>query len=396
MEAGALSRQVRRRVLAIIQDAPPADGLLPQLRELRRAEGVAACSIGLALLTHVSLPESEAEHLLEALARHRDELTRKLKRDPGLQVAAVDYLSNVARLITQPAIVERAELERTERSAVTDDVTGLYNRRYFMSALALELRRSRRYELPLALLMLDLDSFKALNDLHGHPFGDRVLERVGRLLRRSVREADVPCRFGGEEFAVILPETERLGAYTVAERVRRQLADDCRLRPIEGRLVEIQLSGGIAVYPIDAGDASALVARADQALYQAKSLGRNRISVFHPERRGAMRWPARSELRADLLVRGSGLRRGRAVDVSASGMLVEVDGDGFEGQEPVELRLALGGAAHGDDVVTGRVVRVEASPTEGQTVRLAVRFDRALPDAWVERHTRRAPRPRRA
>jgi diguanylate cyclase (GGDEF)-like protein len=135
----------------------------------------------------------------------------------------MDFLTNVERRLLNPKIVEMETYEATERSARTDALTTLSNRRVFDEVLDREIRRSRRYRWPVTLLLLDLDRFKEVNDAWGHLLGDLVLERIGGLLRRTVREADVCCRFGGEEFAVVLPETARLGGFAVAERLRRQV-----------------------------------------------------------------------------------------------------------------------------------------------------------------------------
>ena len=218
-----------------------------------------------------------AEQLLGELQQHREKLGAALGRDPGLQVAAIDFLSNVRRLISSPTVIEYAQLERTERSAMTDPLTTMFNRRYFDSALEIEVRRSRRYSLGMSLLLLDLDFFKSVNDIYGHVFGDLVLRRAGQVVRRAVRESDVACRFGGDEFAVILPETDRLGAYAVAERIRRRIESRFANTPLEGRLVAMTASGGLAVFAEDGAAGEKLVERADQALYQAKRDGRNLV-----------------------------------------------------------------------------------------------------------------------
>jgi diguanylate cyclase (GGDEF)-like protein len=259
-----LSEQIRRRLIALLsEERPDAERLLRGIQDIGQAEGIGVFSATLHLLAHLPLPEAEAERTFRGLLDHREQLVRSLGRDPGLCVVALDYLSNVNKLLAHPTIVEAEQLEKTERSAITDDLTRLYNRRHFVRALSLEVRRSRRYGLRMSLLMLDLDAFKLLNDRHGHLLGDLVLQRVGSILRRVVREADVPCRFGGEEFAVILPETDRLGAYAVAERIRRGVLRGFETRPVAGAWVETSLSGGIASFPDDGADPAALIARAD-------------------------------------------------------------------------------------------------------------------------------------
>jgi diguanylate cyclase (GGDEF)-like protein len=266
-------------------------------------------------------------------------------------------------------------------------LTGLYNRRYFMNALALELRRSRRYGLGLSVLMLDLDGFKALNDRHGHLFGDLVLERVGQTLRRAVREADRACRFGGEEFSVILPETERLGAHALGERIRGKMQQAFARATVRGERTDVRLSGGIATYPDDGLDAPTLLARADEALYRAKRQGGDRIALFHAERRGAVRYPARPAACTSLRL-GNGLPlEARPVNFSVQGALVEVD-EPCPPDVRVEVVFDDPRAAFG-----GRVVRVEPASAVGRR-RVAIAFDEPLPEACLIRQVQRAPSPR--
>jgi diguanylate cyclase (GGDEF)-like protein len=390
--APRLSDRARERLHdLLVDDRADGAGLMAGLRELREAEGVNACSAALSLLAHLEIPEVQAERLLDDLLRHRAEVTRALGRDPGLRVAAIDYLSNMKKLLANPAIVERSQLERTERSAVTDSLTRLYNRRHFSRALDLEVRRSHRYSLRMSLLMLDLDAFKRLNDRHGHLFGDLVLQRVGQELRHAVRDADTPCRYGGEEFAVILPETDRLGAHAVAERIRRRIGGAFVERSVGGKQVEVSLSGGIASYPADGEDPPTLIARADQALYLAKRLGKNRISLYHSERRRTIRYPAKTTARAHLQTGpGGASSEVRPLNLSQGGALLDVD---TALTETASVELTFGGRdAAGRPrswVAAAQVVRVERRGTRGLSFRAAVAFDEPLPEACLFQQVRR-------
>ncbi len=163
--------------------------------------------------------------------------------------------------------------------AVTDGLTGLHNHTYFHQRLDEELSRADRYHRPLSLLMLDLDGFKRYNDTYGHPKGDLILAEVARLITAAVRKVDVPCRYGGEEFAVILPETDSQAAVAAAERIR--LA-------VEGALVEgpgpshLTVSAGVASFPIHARSRTELIEAADRALYLSKSRGKNAVTLYGP------------------------------------------------------------------------------------------------------------------
>jgi diguanylate cyclase (GGDEF)-like protein len=167
--------------------------------------------------------------------------------------------------------------ERVERQAVTDELTGLSNRRRFQQVLAGEVERSRRFGQPVGLLMLDIDNFKSVNDTYGHPAGDLVLREVARVVKDLSREIDEPARYGGEEMAVVLPGTDIEGAYQLAERIRTGIAE-LRLPIPTGadEPLRVTASFGVATHPNSSSDPRALVASADAALYVAKHAGKNR------------------------------------------------------------------------------------------------------------------------
>ena len=175
------------------------------------------------------------------------------------------------------------ELQTLRRQVNTDPLTGLFNVRYFREALDAELERTRRTGLPTSLMMVDLDHFKRVNDTHGHENGNRVLLHVAELLRNQTRKLDICCRYGGEEFIIILPSTELMLANQVAERCR-SLLEELPVELDNGQL-QITASIGVAVCS-DAGQlvASQLIEHADQCLYKAKHQGRNQV-VSHREER---------------------------------------------------------------------------------------------------------------
>jgi len=209
-----------------------------------------------------------------------------------IQAGAADYLPKefitkefVSRSVSNA--LEKGRLnkelkkvrEKLTEMATIDDLTGLYNRRYAMEALETEIERAKRYHTPLTLCMIDLDRFKNVNDRYGHPAGDAVLTDVGKLLNDSARQTDIACRYGGEEFVLILPNTDEKGAMVFCERLREDVAQ----HEVEwnGTFLGVTISIGVAQYdnrkdpsPTD------LVERADKALYRAKEEGRNRVCRF--------------------------------------------------------------------------------------------------------------------
>jgi len=183
------------------------------------------------------------------------------------------YLTNQASVS-----VENVDLHETvQRQAVTDELTGLFNHRRFQEVIAAEVERARRYGQEMGLIMLDIDNFKQVNDRYGHLQGDLVLREVARVLRQSSREIDEPARYGGEEMAVALPQTDLEGAFQFAERVRHSVeALDLPLLSGDGTLKVTASFGVASLASADHADKDALVAAADSALYEAKRAGKNR------------------------------------------------------------------------------------------------------------------------
>src|SRR4051812_5030390 len=180
--------------------------------------------------------------------------------------------------------LENVDLHETvQQQAVTDELTGLFNVRQFHSRLDGEIDRAERFGTPLSLVMLDIDKFKSVNDTHGHQQGDRVLVEVARVLRRLSRDVDLPARYGGEEMAVVLPQTDLAGAEQGAERMRAAIEAMQIPRLDGGDLLPITASFGVASFPMQAADKTALIAAADAALYRAKRGGRNRVERAEPE-----------------------------------------------------------------------------------------------------------------
>lgn len=169
-------------------------------------------------------------------------------------------------------------LKRAEALSVTDDLTGLYNSRYLNQVLRREIKRAVRSGRPLSLLFVDLDGFKSINDTHGHLAGSRALIEAGLVIRASARETDVVARFGGDEFALVLPDTGARGAVAVAERIRERIAIHPFLA-VEGLSLHLTVSVGIATLPDAAHSADALVEAADSAMYQVKHHGKNGIQA---------------------------------------------------------------------------------------------------------------------
>jgi diguanylate cyclase (GGDEF)-like protein len=197
-------------------------------------------------------------------------------------VMALSVVSDIVLLVVLiwlfAAMIQRVETERAlmQRQADTDKLTGIYNRRHFETSLELEIQRARRYRGPLALLMIDVDNFKLLNDRHGHLVGDRMLYRLARECESCLRTSDVFCRYGGDEFVIIAPETSAQAATTMSRRMRQNID----ALGTDQSLGALGISIGIAVWDDNFKTNDDFIAAADSALYQAKSAGRNRECLY--------------------------------------------------------------------------------------------------------------------
>jgi diguanylate cyclase (GGDEF)-like protein len=198
-------------------------------------------------------------------------------REPRLSVSML----RAVRILLEPAAVALDNailLKRAEALSVTDDLTNLFNSRYLNIVLRRETKRASRNGRPLSLLFIDLDGFKGVNDTHGHLFGSRALVEAAAVIRGSARETDVVARFGGDEFALVLPDTGGEGAFAVGERIRDRIADHKFLAG-DGLDIHLTASVGVATLPDVAASAEELVQAADKAMYQVKDSGKNGIQA---------------------------------------------------------------------------------------------------------------------
>lgn len=310
----------------------------------------------LRLLTHLEFEEEEARGYWQGIEAHQKELTQKLARDVGLQVTALDYFYNLHDKLHNPKLIEIGSFLASEKSAVTDGLTGLYNRQFFDSSMRREIKRADRHGLTFSLILLDLDNFKQVNDRHGHRVGDEALCACSEIILESVREIDVPCRYGGEEFALILPETERAGAFIVSERIRIDIEERFRTRPVRNYRLNLSVSGGVSIYPIDSSTEEDLVNMADQALYRSKREGRNRITLHPDEKRNFPRFEAKKTLAFRIVEQGrDGELESHTKNLSQSGALVESHVPMSVGME-LELVVRRPDKSY---TLKGRVVRIE-------------------------------------
>lgn len=260
-------------IMAVAGDREPAAGEKGRIEDLKKSLGDKFYSELLFRLSNEYYSHERAERIWKEILRHKRKMSGKMGRNVGISVAALDYLMNVRKQLNDAEFIAEPKMKAILNVAIHDQLTGLYGRAVFESLLHHELHRHSRYGNVVSLIMMDLDDFKLLNDQRGHRHGDKVLARFGRLITDSVREVDIPCRYGGEEFAVILPQTGLGEAEEIARRICQAARDSHRPD------LTTTISLGVANCPQNAGNVEELIKAADQALYQAKSQGKDRVAV---------------------------------------------------------------------------------------------------------------------
>lgn len=338
------------------------------------------------VLAHIELSPSAAEAQWREVARHQAELSRKMGRTVDIRVAMLDHFLSVRKKLKNPTILEFRVYQATERSSMQDELTGLYNYRYFNQTLEREFRRTTRYGGVLSVAIFDIDNFKLYNDQNGHVAGNTVLYKIARIMRSKVRDVDTLARYGGEEFACIFPETTKQGAMMVAERIRH--AVEAASFPFANRMPggKVTISGGVATCPFDGKTATLLLENSDRALYLAKGEGKNCIKTFLTETRSFTRVPARIVGQYRLLSRHTGQISTK--NLSKNGLL-------FEARAPmpigsiIEMTVKL--TPRKSVSFKSSVVRVESGKGDRYDIGVVITkisaYDRKILDHFIEAHS---------
>jgi two-component system cell cycle response regulator len=241
---------------------------------------------GLKLCAYFRSLESTRDLPILVVAESDDEKKAVRALDLGasdIVIKPIDSEELLARVKTQVRKKRyldalRARLDQSMELAVTDQLTGLHNRRYMRVQLESFVKRANMGGAPVSILLCDIDHFKKINDIHGHAAGDDVLREFGRRLRENIRPTDVACRYGGEEFVIIMPETSQALAQQAGERIRQVMAD-ATFPVSRGDELKVTMSGGVSTIIAPEDTMDALLKRADDALYRAKSAGRNKVEL---------------------------------------------------------------------------------------------------------------------
>ncbi|MEW6221020.1 MAG: diguanylate cyclase [Thermodesulfobacteriota bacterium] len=351
--------------------------------------GGPACQAILQAMAGLHLEAEPALAAWTAIRALKSEMSQGLGRPVSLHTAVCEHLLSGQPGLKSPMLVESELYQRLMRDSRLDGLTGLLNRQCFDEALAREVARARRHDKELALCLLDLDDFKAINDTCGHQAGDQVLREVASAILAEKREEDTAGRYGGEELVLVLPETGEADALCLAERIRRQVA--AIALATDGHQLQVTVSGGVAALPPPLTSATELIRLADLALADAKAAGKNRVlgagdSLDH--RRRHHRVPYAGPLR----VRSLDRRERRAVaprgrDISMGGVLFETKsalapGSRIQLTIPIDRDLPL--------VVVGTVLRAEEAAPDWYAIAASfVKMDRTVKTAiarYMQQH----------
>ena len=362
-------------LVEFLNDDAPDLKLSPEdWQQVERKFGKKISAEILFLLTQVEFEEDDGRKHWYKILEHRLVLNKALNREVGLRVALCDYLTNIHPVLKNLVFVEANLFLQKERSILLDELTGLYNRRFFNSVIKKEVEYARRFDRPFSLLIIDVDDFKAFNDILGHHAGDRALAELGRVLYQTGRIIDHIIRYGGDEFVVILPLSDKEVARAVAERHRVAVEKHVFAGQESLPSKNLTVSVGISNFPVDGQDGLDLFQRADEALYRSKEEGRNKVGSSAPDKRQDHRHPLYSDLffRLDDMTDDNSFQRATAQNISQGGLLCETD-------QPVELNQTLEivlNSVHDNSInLKAMGVRLAKGRSDDDAYHLGVSFD---------------------
>lgn len=349
---------IRESVLKCLNDFSfDDDKLISELNCIIDQIGNEAYPIIFNILTHLDLTPAKAKRYWKQIISHRKSISKSLGRNVNLRTAMCDYFCSISKSIKNPIVIEIRVLEDVLESLKYDSLTGLCTRGVLDEMLSKEMARAKRYRSELSVLFLDLDDFKEINDTFGHLAGDETLKHVARIIMGETRNEDTAARYGGEEIVVILPETGKVNALVLGERIRKKM-EEAKFE-YEGQIINVTVSGGLATFPIDASDTDNLIKNADIAVYRAKEKGKNNIVIFSENKRRYMRVDFIANIQVQIFSLKDKISAMEATskDLSTGGIL-------FESDYPIDIDTKIQiqiptGIADKPLLVIGTVVRIE-------------------------------------
>ena len=346
------------------------DSFVEQVAQLAKLSGDQVYQSTLSLLTSLDLPPTTSRRYWFEALEHQKLMTRALKRSVTLITAIADYIDKTHVLPFEPHLIDSNAFDKIVSETTKDSLTGLHNRSFFTEVFEQQISISKRYNTELSLLFLDIDNFKEINDIYGHPVGDIILKKIALAINSVKRESDIAVRYGGEEFVLLMPFTNNTNGMKVGERIRKVIAENTFAA--ENHRLSITVSGGLSTFPSNGATTHTLLKIADQALYQAKGAGKNIISHFKPDKRRYMR----VKYRNPVIVRELGIddntcHYGIGKDICIGGLL-------FKNEHPFSLgsRIQVHTNVKEDTslLLIGKVIRVESYEPDHYDIGVSLSF----------------------
>ena len=333
-------------------------------REIPEGEYEEVYSYLIDILCDIEIDKSEAKKHFENICAHKKSMEEALGRAVGFRVGMLDYFLNEKHKLQNPKVMELEEYENRLRLADIDELTGLYNRRFFDKSVSTELQRSKRYNMTFSIMFLDLDDFKKINDNYGHRQGDQVLRNFAEIISQLIRAEDVAARYGGEEFIILIPQTDSYNAQVLYNRIKEALDTF----PFEHG-IQVTVSAGIAEYPKHGTEMSSLVENADRALYFSKGSGKNKVTILE-DKRGTRRYYPRRDLTVTL--DGDSTGSGEILDLSLNGVSFE-SAKNMQVGDLITLWVEIPGENRSFEIRT-QIVWVRENETESHLNRAGARL----------------------
>lgn len=331
--------------------------LLSELNTIVKEYGNIACQVIFQVLADLHFNPDVAYDYWKKVHQHSLWFNEQVGRPLPLIATMCDYFqSQKPQLISNPKLTTLESFESLVNHSTIDRLTGLFNRNCLNDTLTHLLALTQREGSELSFVFFDLDDFKLVNDTYGHQMGDSVLNTLGTLLSNSIRKSDIALRYGGEEFVVLMPNTDYKNALMLSNRIRLKVKNTPFIE--DGLKLNITISGGLAVYPTHAKTANELIYSADSALYRAKGAGKDNITVFKNESRHYLRVPMINKIKVkEINFNGATIAGGVCQNICFGGLLFKTLQHYYDG-DTIQIAIELNDGNF--ILIFGSVVRVES------------------------------------